>query len=198
MKTHWLAFAICAAVAVGLFFGGMKIYVLVARPPAHAGVTIQTAAQPGDLPPSRGNTPSTILAPAIVLAADSSRFQLVGVIVPGDPNSGSQRLALITIDGKPAQVFTVGDVLDSDRVLQAIQAHSISIGPLGGATLFSLEIAAPGLAAMQPEPSPNLSTRNALNPSINSIHGSAPNVLLNNPADMAPADASGLGAPPSR
>jgi hypothetical protein len=198
MKTRWLAFSICATVAAGLLFGGMKIYVLVSRPLANAGAARPTTALRSDLPSVRGDTTSTILSPASVPASESSRFHLVGVIAPGDPNSGSQRLALIAIDGKPAQVFRVGDVLDSDRVLQAIQANSISVGPRGGATLISLEIAAPGMATTQPGPSPNISTRHAQNPSINSAQGSAPNVLLNNPADMAPADASGLGSLPSR
>ena len=213
MKTRWLAFTICAAVAVGLFFGGMKFFVLGARPPADAGVTTPTMALPGDLTPSRGNDPPPSPVPAAVLATESSRFQLVGVIAPGDPNSGSQGAALVTIDGKPAQVFRVGDMLDSDWVLQAIQVRSVSIGPRGGTTLISLELPAPGLAAntdleagvpdsrqaaRQPRPSRQISIGHPPAPRISSLHGSAPNVLLNNPADMAPADASGYDAPRSR
>ena len=198
MKTRWLAFTLCAVVAAGLFFGGMELFVFVARPPVDAGSATPTAPPPVDLIPSRGLDPPPSPVPAALLLAESSRFQLVGVIAPGDPNSGSQGVALISIDGKPAQAFRVGDMLSTDRVLQAIQSRSVLIGPPGGAAWTSLELAAPGLAAIQPRPSQQLLIGHPPAPQISSLHGSAPNVLLNNPADMAPADANGNGASPSR
>lgn len=213
MKTRWLAFAICASVAAGLFFGGMKFFILGARPPADAGVTTPTMAPPGDLTPSRGNDPPPSPVPAAVLATESSRFQLVGVIAPGDSNLGAQGAALVAIDGKPAQVFKVGDMLESDWILQAIQARSVSIRPRAGTASILLVLPEPGRVAntdlvagvpdsrqtvMQPTPSRQLLIERPLAPGISSLHGSAPNVLLNNPADMAPADASSYDAPRSR
>lgn len=213
MKARWLAVIILAAVAASVLFWGLTSFVLVARPPAIAGVRTPTMAPPGDLTPLRGNDPSPIPVPAVALAAESARFQLIGVIAPRDPNSGSQGVALIVIDGKPAQAFRVGDMLDSDRVLQAVQMRGVSIGPRGGATLISLQLPAPesaananleagasdsGQASMQTRPSRQISIGRPPMPGINSLHGSAPNTLLNNPADMAPADASGSDAPPSR
>lgn len=198
MKTRWLVFILCGAAATGLFYAGMADFDRVAQPPAEAGVTAPTKALPGGVTPSPGNKPPASLGPALTPAADRSRFQLVGVIAPGDPNSGSQRLALVAIGGKQAQVFRVGDVLDSDWVLQTIQAHNVLIGSRSGTTVFSLELAAPGSGAIQagaPHPTPRGHPPSLAN---DSQHGSAPNVLLNNPADMAPADANGLGAPPSR
>lgn len=213
MKTRWLAFTLCAVVAAGLFFGGMELFVFVARPPVDAGSATPTAPPPVDLIPSRGLDPPPSPVPAALLLAESSRFQLVGVIAPGDPNSGSQGVVLISIDGKPAQAFRVGAMLSSDRVLQAILSRSVLIGPPGGTAWISLELAEPGQVAnadlgsgrldsgpaeMQPTPSQQPLFGHPPVPRISSLLGSAPNLLLNNPADMAPADGSSSGASPSR
>ncbi len=213
MKARWLAIIILAAVAASVLFWGLTSFVLVARAPADAGVGAPTMALPGDLTALRGNDPSPTPVPAVALAVESSRFQLIGVIAPRDPNSGSQGVALIVIDGKPAQAFRVGDRLDSDQVLQAVQMRGVSIGPRGGATSISLQLPAPGSAAnanleagasdngqaaMQTRPSRQISIGRPPMPGISSLHDSAPNTLLNNPADMVPADASGSDAPASR
>ena len=213
MKARWLAFIIWTSMAASVLFWGLKFFVLDARPPADAGVTMPGIALPGDLNQLRGNDPTPNPVSAVSLAAESSRFQLVGVIAPRDPSSGSQGLALIVIDGKPAQAFKVGDMLDSDRILQAVHVRGVLIGPRGGATLISLELTAPGSAAnanleagasdsgqaaMQTRPSRQILIGRPPLPGISSLQASAPNTLLNNPADMAPADANGSGTPPSR
>ena len=213
MKIRWLAFAICASVGIGLFFWGTKFFVPGARSSADAGVTTSALVPLGDLPPSRVVDPPPDPAPAAVLAPENSRFQLVGVIAPGDSNLGAQGAALVAIDGKPAQVFKVGDMLESDWILQAIQARSVSIRPRAGTASILLDLPEPGRVAntdlvagvpdsrqtvMQPTPSRQLLLERPLAPGIGSLHGSAPNVLLNNPADMAPADASSYDAPRSR
>lgn len=213
MMTRWLAFTLCAVVAAGLLFGGRELFVFVARPSSDARVNAPTVTLPGDLISSRGNDPPPSPVPRALLLVDSSRFQLVGVIAPGDHTSGTQGVALVSIDGKPAQAFKVGAMLSSDRVLQAILSRSVLIGPPSGAAWISLELAEPGPAAnanlgsgrldsgpaaMQPRPSQQPLIGHPPAPQIGSLHGSAPNVLMNNPADMAPADASGKGASPSR
>ncbi len=218
MKPRWLTFTICTAVAAGLLLGGMALFDFVARPPADAGVTTPsmttlTKTLPGDLIPPRGNDPAPSPVPALFRIVEISRIQLIGVIAPGNPNLGSQGVALISIDGKPAQTFRVGDMLHSDRVLQAIQSQSVSIGPRGSTKWISLELAAPGLAAdadlraglldngqvaVQPRPALQISVGHPPAPQVSTLQGSAPNVLLNNPAEMAPADASGNSASSNR
>ena len=212
MKSRWLAITLYVAVAISILFWGLKFFP-VSRPPADAGARLQSMVFPGELPAMRGNEPPPNPVPAVALAADSLRFQLIGVIAPRDPNSGSQGVALIAIDGKPAQAFRVGDMLGSDRILQAVQLRGVLIGPRGGATSILLELPGQGSAgstkldanapdsgqtAIQARSSRNLLTERPPMPGISSLQSSAPNTLLNNPADMAPADASSSVTPPDR
>jgi general secretion pathway protein C len=212
LKARWLALSIGAAVAASVSFWGAKFLVLVARAPTEAGVTTPIVALPGDLTAARGDDSLAKPVPAVVPAAASPRFQLFGVIALHDPNSSSQGVALLAVDGRPSRAFKVGDVLDSDLVLQAVHTRSVSIGPRGGATLISLELQAPGStatanleaggsergqAAIAQTPSRQITSERPPTPESGSALSSAPNTLLNNPADMAPADASGGDAPPS-
>ena len=120
--------------------------------------------------------------------ADSSRFQLIGVIASPDAISNSQGVALIVIDGQPARAFRVGAMLDSDRVLQAVQMRGAWIGSRDGGTSFLLGLPATvldnGRAGVQTQPSNQIPSMHSPTPDNVRLHY-APNTQLNNPADMA-------------
>ena len=210
---RWLAIMVWAAVAASAVFWGLKLFVRAAPSPAHASIAVPASAQRGDLARLFGVDPTLKPPNAAPADAERSRFQLIGVIAPGNANSGIPGVALIAIDGKPGRAYKVGATLDSDRVLQAVQKHGVSIGPRGGAALILLELPAlqsaaigklpaagssNGPAATQPKSSSQLASLRPPMPGSSRPHGGAPNALLNNPADMAQPDTSGSEGPATR
>ena len=74
--------------------------------------------------------------PAVSL---SSRFAMVGVIA--DLRSGGA--ALISIDGRPAKPYRVGDVLEDGLILQSVKGRSATLGlAVTGASALTLELPA--------------------------------------------------------
>lgn len=140
MMARWLAFTVWAAVAASAVFWGLKLFVRPAPAPAHAGVTAPTLALKGDLTRLLGVDPPPKPAEAEPEVAESSRFQLVGVVSPRGKAAPGQGVALIAVDGKPARAYKVGAVVEGTQVLQSVQARGASIGPRGGAAVISLEI----------------------------------------------------------
>ena len=70
-------------------------------------------------------------------ASLASRFQLQGVLA-GTPGGGA---ALIVIDGKPAQPFRVGSVIEEGLVLQsAIARRALLAATRDGPTLVTLDM----------------------------------------------------------
>lgn len=201
MKASWLVFTIWAAVAASALHWGLQLFDHVAQSTIGATITPASVTPTDDLNVLRERPPPQNSVPAVVAAVESSRFQLFGVVAPRNPNSSNLSVALLAIDGQPARAFRIGDKLNSDWVLQAVQVRGVSIGPLGGTTAISLELPAlesaataskyNGEAAMQQRQSQQMSSvRPPTFPASSGQHGNAPNTLLNNPADMAPADAS--------
>jgi general secretion pathway protein C len=140
MMARWLAFTVWAAVAASAVFWGLKFFVRPAAAPAHAGVAAPTTALRGDLTRLLGADPPPAAAEEEPVEAESSRFQLLGVVAPRGAGSASQGVALIAVDGKPPRAYKVGAVVDGSQVLQSVQARGVSIGPRGGAVAVSLEI----------------------------------------------------------
>ena len=62
--------------------------------------------------------------------SDASRFRLVGVAGPA--RASSQGVALLSIDGKPAQAYRPGEAVDGPRVVLEVTAHTVKIGLPGG------------------------------------------------------------------
>ncbi len=140
MMARWLAFTVWAAVAASAVFWGLKFFAHAAPVPAHAGVTAPTMALKGDLTRLLGADPPPKPVDAAPVVAESTRFQLVGVVSPRGLASPGQGVALIAVDGKPARAYKVGAVVDGIQVLQSVQARGASIGPRGGTAVISLEI----------------------------------------------------------
>ena len=81
-----------------------------------------------------GSGAAPVAAPSASLA---SRFAMVGVVA----NQQSAGAALISVDGKPAKPYRVGDAIEDGLVLQSVQARKAALGPSpGAATVLTLEL----------------------------------------------------------
>lgn len=85
--------------------------------------------------------------------ATDPRLQLLGLVSAPDDAEPDEGLALISTDGGPAKVYRVGMVVDGDKVLQAVEARGVRLGPAGGATLLALNLTAPPGGANSGSPS---------------------------------------------
>ena len=75
-----------------------------------------------------------VAAPSASLA---SRFSMVGVVA----DQHSAGAALISVDGKPAKPYRVGDAVDDGLILQSVQARKAVLGPAPGApAVLTLEL----------------------------------------------------------
>ena len=147
------AFLIWAAVAAAVAFWGLRVWGESPRPPAHAQPAPAAALASGDLTRVLGANP---VAPTAVVdvappGPDPTRFQLVGVIAPGasgaSGRSASPAWATISVDGKPARTYRVGNVVEGSNVLQKVAARGVEIGPRGGEPALTLKLAPPPAAA---------------------------------------------------
>lgn len=139
-----LAWALVAASAV---FWGFKLWARSLPVPAHATVASTAVALRGDFTRVLGADPVAPPPAAAETPAPDARITLVGVVSPKSQRHAREGLALISIDGKPPKTYRVGAVVDGDRVLQAVSMRGASLGPVGGATQVSLNIAPPAEAA---------------------------------------------------
>ena len=195
-----LAIIVWIAVGASTVFWGLKLVLSAAAPPTLAAVAMPATTLRGDLTRLLGGGPPASTVEAALAVAERSRFQLIGVIATPYANSGSQGVALIVIDGQPARAYRVGAMLDSYRVLLAVQMRGALIGSRDGEASILLELPALpsaatgslpatvseiGQAGMQTQPSNQIPRVHPPTPDNGRLPGSAPNTLLNNPADMA-------------
>ena len=78
---------------------------------------------------------------AMLVAAPSaslmSRFAMVGVVA----DQRSAGVALISVDGKPAKPFRVGDLIEDGLILQSVQGRKAALGAAPGtAAALTLEL----------------------------------------------------------
>lgn len=66
--------------------------------------------------------------PDAPVAAESSRFRLLGVAAPRVPQAAAEGVALIAVDGKPARAYRVGAVVDGALVVQRVHARGADLG----------------------------------------------------------------------
>lgn len=74
---------------------------------------------------------------AAAVASDASRFRLVGVAAPVRPSGHG--VAILSLDGQPPRAFKTGDPVDDARVVLEVSAHTVKIGPRGGAPSLVLQ-----------------------------------------------------------
>lgn len=109
---------------------------------------------------------------------ESSRFQLLGVVAPRE--AGLQRrqgVALLAIDGGPAKSYRVGQVVEGELTLLAVETRGVSLGRAGGAS-FQLQLPPLPVAAVGSLP-PTLSMIGTAplaptNPPPTAMHHSTP------------------------
>ncbi|MBK6470500.1 MAG: hypothetical protein IPF94_07110 [Betaproteobacteria bacterium] len=140
--------------------------------------------------------------------ARDSRLRLIGVISTNMTMDG-HAVALIQVDDQPARAYRLGEAVESDAVLLEIHHRGASVGPRGGPAAFTLALAEPPTAGAASPPAhqagrslsplarpvqrlaaPQPMANDGTEPDV------APNVLLNNPSDMAPANAAGTAQVP--
>ena len=131
------SFVLAALAAAGASFWALKVSAVNAATSAPAAamagpVVIEAASVARALGGGPGAAPAA--APSASLA---SRFAMVGVVA--DQHSGGA--ALISVDGKPAKPYRVGDAIEDGLVLQSVQARKAALGPsVGAATVLALEL----------------------------------------------------------
>lgn len=77
--------------------------------------------------------------PAVVQASHASRFVLQGVVASYPAGSA----ALISVDGKPAQTFRVGQSVAENLVLQSVVGRTAVLGAeIWGSSIVALEMPA--------------------------------------------------------
>jgi general secretion pathway protein C len=133
------SFVLAALAAASASFWVLKVGAV------NAATTVSATAGSGPLPidseavtRALGGGPDTApqVTPAVSL---SSRFAMAGVIA--DLRSGGS--ALISIDGRPAKPYRVGDVLEDGLILQSVKGRSATLGlAVTGASALTLELPA--------------------------------------------------------
>lgn len=139
MLARGLSFLVWAAVAASALYWGLQLFVTPQAAPAHTQSAVSAPLANADMSKLFGIEIAPLVAAPTAPTVDA-RFQLVGVVAPRSSAAGSQGVALIAIDGKPARAYRVGAVIDGATVLQAVQSRGAVLGPRGGAPLATLRL----------------------------------------------------------
>ena len=202
-----------ASVAASAAFWGWKLIAATTQTRADLGTSV--AGPKGDLSRLFGSSLPPKPGVVVATAGERFRFQLIGVIAPSDSSSASDGVALMVVNGQRARAYRVGDMLDSDWAVRAVHMRGVSIAPRNGDGAISLELpplpwtatgqlppaglndARAGTHVNAPKQVPVTNMRPALS-GDGAPQDRAPNTMLNNPADMAPADAGSQETPTRR
>lgn len=190
MVSRWLAFLIWALVA-GSAMAWLLRMSASPRPVPATAVAVDTAASARkDWTRLFGAPAPDALAVESAPSPLSSRFKLIGLVVPRGTSSSSQGLALIAVDGRPARAYRVGAAVDGDLIVLAVQGRQVEVGPAGSAPAVTLELPPLAVAATG-----NLPPASRVGAPAPLVPVGAPAV----PADAAPppSDPSG-GVPPAQ
>lgn len=171
MVSRILALLVWAAVAASVAYWGLRWFSRpMAVPPGTGSVSMSST--------PRGDIGKLLTAPMSAEEAEqanptaqsalAARLQLLGVLAPRAGESGPG-VALLVVDGKPAQAFKIGHVVDGDQIVQSISQQGVQIGPQGGPASVDLS-----LPLLPPAATGTL-------PSVSSFSG-APSHQANRPA----------------
>ena len=131
------SFVLAALAAASASFWALKVSAVNTATSAPAAATagpvvIDAASVARALGGGPGASPTA--APSASLA---SRFAMLGVVA----DQHSAGAALISVDGKPAKPYRVGDVIEDGLVLQSVQGRKAALGPApGAAAVLTLEL----------------------------------------------------------
>jgi general secretion pathway protein C len=99
-------------------------------------------------PALAASQPQEQAAPAL-----AARIQMVGAVAPRADN-GRNGVALLTVDGRPAQAFKPGQTVESDNIIQSIGPEGVKIGPAGAEPVLTLPLPTMPAAATGTLPPP--------------------------------------------
>ncbi|WP_165456772.1 type II secretion system protein N [Aquabacterium lacunae] len=154
MLSRFFALLIWAAVALSAAYWGLRWFGKgPGVPPGTTPAMVESALR-GDV--------SRLLSGPVKTVADTTtpapnalagRVQLLGVVAPRQEDSRAG-VALLTIDGKPARAYKVGQTVDGDLVIQKILQKQVQIGRADSPASLTLDLAGLPLASTGSLPAP--------------------------------------------
>lgn len=185
MAARLSAFLVWAALAASAVFWSLKLGNTSPVAPGHTVPVGEGVVPPADLTRLFGAAP---VAPVETVAptAESSRFQLLGVVAPR--GAVQPAVALIAIDSNPPRPYRVGSPVDGDMVLQRVEPRAALIGPRGAEPALRLELPPPPVAATG-----TLAAPPALGPAVTPR---PPAPVVQPPMPAAASDPATAGSPP--
>lgn len=119
---------------------GLPLFTRATPVPGGASLAIPAPPAGGSLVRLLGQPP---VAPVVEEpeVAQSSRFQLLGVVAPRSGGAGQGGLALIAVDGKPAKPVRVGREVEPGLKLLTVAHRQVELGAGPGAASVTLNLA---------------------------------------------------------
>lgn len=142
MVSRILALLVWAAVAASVAYWGLRWFSRpMAVPPGTGSVSMSSTPRGdiGKLLTAPMSAEEAAEANPTAQSALAARLQLLGVLAPRNGESGPG-VALLVLDGKPAQAFKIGHVVDGDQIVQSISQQGVQIGPQGGPATVNLSL----------------------------------------------------------
>jgi general secretion pathway protein C len=141
MLSRFFALLIWAAVALSAAYWGLRWFGKGPGVPAGTTPAVVESALRGDVSrllagPAKPQATSAAPAPTAL----TGRVQLLGVVAPRQED-GRTGVALLTLDGKPARAYKVGQVVDGDLVVQKILQKQVHIGRADAPASLTLDLA---------------------------------------------------------
>lgn len=152
MVSRIFSFITWALCAMGIAYWGMTWLASPLPVPAHA-VLAGLSGMPASDPRRLLSLSEQALAreePTVSQSAISQRVQLIGLMA-GTPQHPHAGIALLTVDGKPAKAYRVGQAIGSEWVVLSIAKQGVSIGMPGdteGVTLAAQSLPAPNTGSL--------------------------------------------------
>ncbi len=167
MVSRIFAFLVWSTCAFGLVFWGLRWLSKPLPVPDYSSAVSMVNAPRSDM--TRMLTaPETAAsaAPTTDQSALAARIQLIGLMAA--PSGQGAGVALLTIDGKPAKAFRVGQMVVEDHVILAITKQGVNIGLPNTDLSTAVTLAAQGLppAATGTLAAPDNSTDSANSPAL--------------------------------
>ncbi len=163
MVSRIFAFLVWAACAFGLAFWGLRWLAKPLPVPDYSSAVSMVNAPRSDMTRllTAPETAASATEPASDQSALAARIQLIGLMAA--PSGQGAGVALLTVDGKPAKAFRVGQMVDGEHVILAITKQGVNIGLPNDAN------AATAAAVTLPAQALPPAATGTLAPSVNSV-----------------------------
>lgn len=135
VHTVWIWVAVTVA-AGGVAWALYKFAPENSDPPPTGAASASANLRVNSPAPVGGDAAPSVPQGAALAAGD--RFKLAGVML-----SGPVQIALISVDGRPAQLFRVGDTVDGNTVVREVSERGAALGPRDGSTALALGLSQP-------------------------------------------------------